>query len=109
MIVNLTGDTFCEHKLCVTPYGALYVFILHSVSLGQSVPLKLGLPCRKLKKDKVATVAFSESFGESGQPATLHYYLASAFEQIYVPEDGHVSLPGIHDAAAIDYDTNQKD
>ena len=54
---------------------------------------------RKLKQDGVPTVAFSESFGEGGGSATLQYYLASAFEQIYVPEDGHVSFPGTGNAA----------
>lgn len=64
--------------------------------------ISVGHLCRKLKQDRVPTVAFSESFGEGGGSATLHYYLASAFEQIYVPDDGHVSLPSDHNAAIID-------
>lgn len=49
---------------------------------------------RQLKKDSVPTVAYSDSFDEAGSNGTLHYYLASAFDQIYVPEAGQVSFTG---------------
>ena len=50
---------------------------------------------RKLKKDAVPTVAYSDSFGESGEGnGTLGYYLASAFDQIYVQQNGLVSFTG---------------
>ena len=56
--------------------------------------------CRKLKGRSVPTVAFSESFGEGGGNSTLHYYMASAFEQIYGPPDGQVSFTGIRSLEA---------
>ena len=49
---------------------------------------------RQLKKDTVPTVAYSDSFGEGGSNGTLSYYLASAFDQIYVQETGLVSFTG---------------
>ncbi|KAL0021728.1 hypothetical protein WJX79_008882 [Trebouxia sp. C0005] len=49
---------------------------------------------RKLKQDDVPTVAYSDSFGEGGGSGTLGYYLASAFDQIYVQETGLVSFTG---------------
>ena len=51
--------------------------------------------CRKLKQDAVPTVAYSDSFGEGGGSGTLGYYLASAFDQIYVQETGLVSFTGL--------------
>lgn len=49
---------------------------------------------RKLKQDAVPTVAYSDSFGEGGSSGTLGYYLASAFDQIYVQETGLLSFTG---------------
>ncbi|KAL0032135.1 hypothetical protein WJX77_007069 [Trebouxia sp. C0004] len=49
---------------------------------------------RELKQDAVPTVAYSDSFGEGGGSGTLGYYLASAFDQIYVQETGLVSFTG---------------
>ncbi|KAL0050980.1 hypothetical protein WJX82_011683 [Trebouxia sp. C0006] len=49
---------------------------------------------RKLKQDAVPTVAYSDSFGEGGGSGTLGYYLASAFDQIYVQETGLVTFTG---------------
>ena len=51
---------------------------------------------RQLKKDAVPTVAYSDSFDEGGSNGTLQYCLASAFDQIYVPEAGQVSFTGKH-------------
>jgi len=51
--------------------------------------------CRKLKQDAVPTVAYSDSFGEGGGSGTLGYYLASAFDQIYVQETGLVTFTGL--------------
>lgn len=51
--------------------------------------------CRRLKQDTVPTVAYSDSFGEGGGSGTLGYYLASAFDQIYVQETGLVSFTGL--------------
>ena len=51
--------------------------------------------CRELKKDAVPSVAYSDSFGEGGATGTLGYYLASAFEQIYVQQNGLVSFTGM--------------
>ena len=56
----------------------------------------LALACRQLKEDTVPTVAYSDSFGEGGSNGTLGYYLASAFDQIYVQETGLVSFTGQH-------------
>ena len=50
--------------------------------------------CRRLRKDAVPTVAYSDSFGEAGSSGTLGYYLASAFDQIYVHDTGMVSFTG---------------
>ncbi len=50
--------------------------------------------CRELKQDATPTVAYSDSFGEGGGSGTLGYYLASAFDQIYVQETGLVSFTG---------------
>jgi protease IV len=40
------------------------------------------------------TVAWAESFGEFG-PATVPYYLASAFDEIWLQESGDVGLTGV--------------
>ena len=40
------------------------------------------------------TVAYSDSFGEAGGNGTVPYYLASAFDQVYVHETGMVSFTG---------------
>lgn len=51
--------------------------------------------CRKLKKDGVPSVAYADAFGEAGgSNGTLGYYLASAFDQIYVQQNGLVSFTG---------------
>lgn len=50
--------------------------------------------CRQAKADSVPTVAYSDSFGEGGGGGTVPYYLASAFDQIYVHETGLVSFTG---------------
>ena len=50
--------------------------------------------CRQAKADSVPTVAYSDSFGEAGGSGTIPYYLASAFDQIYVHETGLVSFTG---------------
>jgi protease-4 len=39
-------------------------------------------------------VAFAESFGEGGD-GTLHYYLASAFEEVWVQPSGNLDITGI--------------
>ena len=44
-------------------------------------------------RDKFA-VAFAETFGEGGH-GTLHYYLASAFEQVWVQPSGDLSVTGL--------------
>lgn len=41
------------------------------------------------------SVAYADSFGEGGATGTLGYYLASAFEQIYVQQNGLVSFTGM--------------
>ena len=41
------------------------------------------------------SVAYADSFGEGGGTGTLGYYLASAFEQIYVQQNGLVSFTGM--------------
>ena len=50
--------------------------------------------CRQAKADSVPTVAYSDSFGEAGSSGTVPYYLASAFDQVYVHETGMVSFTG---------------
>ena len=40
------------------------------------------------------TVAFAESFGEGGN-GTLHYYLASAFETVWLQPSGDLDLTGV--------------
>ena len=49
---------------------------------------------RQAKADSVPTVAYSDSLGEAGAAGTVPYYLASAFDQIYVHETGLVSFTG---------------
>lgn len=49
---------------------------------------------RQAKADSVPTVAYSDSLGEGGGGGTVPYYLASAFDQIYVHETGLVSFTG---------------
>ena len=48
-----------------------------------------------MKQDAVPTIAYSDSFGEGGGSGTLGYYLASAFDQVYVQETGLVSFTGL--------------
>ena len=40
-------------------------------------------------------IAFAESFGEAGN-GTLHYYLANAFEQIWLQPSGDLDLTGVY-------------
>ncbi|RJL25123.1 signal peptide peptidase SppA [Bailinhaonella thermotolerans] len=61
---------------------------------------------RALRDAGKLTVAFSESFGEFG-PGTIPYYLASAFDRVYLQQSGDVGLTGVaveekffHDALA---------
>ena len=49
---------------------------------------------RKLKKDSVPTVAYSDSLYDADGNGTLPYYLATAFEQIYVQQSGLVPFAG---------------
>lgn len=49
---------------------------------------------RQARADSVPTVAYSDSLGEGGGGGTVPYYLASAFDQIYVHETGLVSFTG---------------
>lgn len=51
--------------------------------------------CRQAKADLVPTVAYSDSFGEAGGSGTVPYYLASAFDQIYIHDTGMLSFTGL--------------
>ena len=59
--------------------------------------------CRKLKQDPWGTHSGILRVLWNGWGICFSALLfGSAFEQIYVPEDAHVSLPGDHNAAVID-------
>ena len=49
---------------------------------------------KRFRRADKKTVAFAESFGESGA-ATVDYYLAAAFETVYLQPMGQVSVQGL--------------
>lgn len=53
------------------------------------------LDFRKKNHNQAATVAFSTSFGESGSQGFATYFLASAFEKVYMQPTGLLSLTGL--------------
>jgi hypothetical protein len=57
---------------------------------------KLQMPCRRLKQDKVPTVAYVDSFEGMPNGTTLGYYLATAFDQITAQPGGFLCLLGMH-------------
>jgi hypothetical protein len=58
--------------------------------------IELQVPCRRLKQDKVPTIAYTDSFEGVPSGASLGYYLATAFDQIVVQPGGFVCLLGMH-------------
>lgn len=62
-------------------------------SLGMADAQELRDAIRDFRNAGKFAIAFSESFGEGGD-GTLHYYLASAFESIWLQPSGSVDVTG---------------
>ncbi|REF38117.1 signal peptide peptidase SppA [Thermasporomyces composti] len=64
----------------------------HALSLAQIQELRAAV--RRFAATGKVTVAWTETFGELG-PGTLPYYLASAFDEIWLQPSGDVGLTGV--------------
>ncbi|WP_055479423.1 signal peptide peptidase SppA [Sphaerimonospora mesophila] len=64
------------------------------VPLGLGMVQELRTAVLKLRAAGKLTVAFAETFGEFGA-GTVPYYLASAFERVYLQPSGDVGLTGV--------------
>ena len=50
---------------------------------------------RQRSSGRATTVAFADAFGEAGANGTITYYLASAFERVYMQPSGLLSMSGL--------------
>ncbi|BDA45901.1 Protease 4 [Coccomyxa sp. Obi] len=50
---------------------------------------------RERAEGRVMTVAYADAFGEAGIGGTLSYYLASAFDKVYMQPSGLLSMSGL--------------
>jgi len=50
---------------------------------------------RQRSAGRAATVAFADAFGEAGANGTITYYLATAFERVYMQPSGLLSVSGL--------------
>ncbi len=63
-------------------------------SLGLAEVQELRQAVREFRRDGKFALAFAESYGEAGD-GTLHYTLASAFEQVWLQPSGDLDLTGL--------------
>ena len=50
---------------------------------------------RQRSAGRATTVAFADAFGEAGANGTITYYLAAAFERVYMQPSGLLSMSGL--------------
>ncbi|GIH72394.1 S49 family peptidase [Sphaerimonospora thailandensis] len=70
------------------------IFKIGGVPLGLGMVQELRTAVLKLRAAGKLTVAFAETFGEFGA-GTVPYYLAGAFERVYLQPSGDVGLTGV--------------